>query len=143
MELHRDRGLFLQNFGYFKEGLFNETPLKISGRTHSILAWSIRSECAWFNFQISRYIQKIYSRLRLSEPHKYIYKQVRVRPRTKKTFPIKSKSIKILCVCLYGNFIKHVFNSICIFSHIFFKFTQMMTNETLLEYVYMAFTSGA
>ena len=26
--LHRDSGLFLQSFGYFLEGLFNETPLK-------------------------------------------------------------------------------------------------------------------
>ena len=39
VELHRDSGLFLQSFSYFQEGLFNETPLNISRRTHSIQAW--------------------------------------------------------------------------------------------------------
>ena len=28
VELHRDSGIFLQSFGYYLEGLFNETPLK-------------------------------------------------------------------------------------------------------------------
>ena len=37
VELHRDSGLFLQSFGNFLE--LNETPIKISGRTHSILAY--------------------------------------------------------------------------------------------------------
>ena len=52
VELHRDSGLFLQNFGYFQDSLFNETPLKISRRTHSILAcaqqmlsWLVSSGC--------------------------------------------------------------------------------------------------
>ena len=36
MELHRNSGSFLKSFDYF---LFNETPIKISRRIHSILAW--------------------------------------------------------------------------------------------------------
>ena len=38
VELNQDRGLFLQSFGNFWESLFNDTPLKISRRAHSILA---------------------------------------------------------------------------------------------------------
>ena len=39
VELYLDSGLFQKSFGYFQEDLFNETPLRISRRTHSIPAW--------------------------------------------------------------------------------------------------------
>ena len=54
VKLHRDSGLFLQSFGYFQEGLFNETPLKISRSAHSILACLLFSAFQkmtfWFYF---------------------------------------------------------------------------------------------